>query len=241
MLTDAILHRALRSGEEVLWTGEPRTALLTDPRDKVFVPLSLLFLLATALWTFLAFTDGSVIDVWIAAPYLLLALHLSIGRILLRRDRRRRTTFAVTDRRVLACVDGATLSTHSIPLAEITSIEIERDDEHGTATVRFAPTSRLVKILERTGLAPIDVLGPEVAFIDVERADRIPALIPQATVVEHPGDGEPVIDVRDHAPADADAVDYDHAADADAVDHDELADTTDLAARFDLLRKRPAS
>jgi hypothetical protein len=218
MLTDAILHRALRRDEQVLWTGEPRATFLPDPRDRYFIPASVVFLLVATWWFLSALGAGSLLDVWIAGPTLLLALHLSIGRLVLRVDRRRRTTYAITDRRVLAVIDGATLHTNAIARDAVRALEIVPDEEHGTATVRFAPTSRLVKFLETTGIAPLGLLHPNVAFVDVDRADAIPALFPGVTV---------------NAPAEQPAVD-----DPPADDDPAVAGDDDIAARFDQLRKR---
>ncbi|MFZ4586074.1 MAG: hypothetical protein ACOYNI_12695 [Acidimicrobiia bacterium] len=232
MLTDAILHRALRRDEQVRWTGEPRVGVFTDRRDKFFVPASLVLLLVTSWVTLTAFTDGSFFDFWISAPLLLLALHLSVGRIALRMDRRRRITYAVTNLRVLMAIDGTTLHVQSIALGRISELDITTDDASETATVRFAPTNALVRFLESTGIAPLGLLGPAVAFVDVTNADRIPAVIPHATVAA------PKAAVVDEPVASAAA---DEPAASAAAAEPEIDLTQDFAARFEQLRRERAS
>ena len=234
MLTDAILHRALRRDEQVRWTGEPRVGVFTDRRDKFFVPASLVLLLVTSWLTLTAFTDGSFFDFWISAPLLLLALHLSVGRIALRMDRRRRITYAVTNLRVLMAIDGTTLHVQSIALGRISELDISSDDASETATVRFAPTNALVRFLESTGIARLGLLGPAVAFVDVTNADRIPAVIPHASVAE------PKAAAVDE-PGEASVAAGEEPVASAAAAEPEIDLTQDFAARFEQLRRERGS
>jgi hypothetical protein len=92
------LERFLASGEQIYWTGHPDTSLRLAPQDAVWIPMGIVWALISGLgvaavpWPF----KIPVIGFFIAS------LQMLFGRFVFARARRRRTTYAVTDRRVVS-------------------------------------------------------------------------------------------------------------------------------------------
>ncbi|WIB35703.1 MULTISPECIES: hypothetical protein [unclassified Curtobacterium] len=96
----ALASDELHPGERLLWVGQSDPARLFGGRDAFLVPFSLLWggfaiswevgvLISGAPWFFALF--GSV--------FVLIGLHLIVGRFFVKRHRKRTEAFAVTDRR----------------------------------------------------------------------------------------------------------------------------------------------
>lgn len=99
---EATIEAALGAGERVAWRGAPKRGIAFAPLDLVLIPFSL-------LWAMSAVGGGRAVlagdpPLWVAAivgAFGIAAVYLTAGRFALDRERRRRTAYALTERRAL--------------------------------------------------------------------------------------------------------------------------------------------
>jgi hypothetical protein len=96
----ALASDELRPGERLLWVGQSDPARLFSPRDGFLVPFSILWCGFAIFWEVGVLTTGAP---WFFAlfggVFVLIGLHLVVGRFFVKRHRKRTEAFAVTDRR----------------------------------------------------------------------------------------------------------------------------------------------
>jgi len=107
---DQRLRSELAPGEQVLWTGKPDNRRWLYPEDLILVPFSLLWGGFAIFWEagVLTATTGHettatrfFFALW-GVPFVAIGLYLIFGRLFARRWLRRRSLYAITDRRVLS-------------------------------------------------------------------------------------------------------------------------------------------
>lgn len=148
---DALLHRVLRPGERLLWTGEATLRPFTR-LDAVLVPLAL-GLFGVSLLAFVTSISAGPVRLFFLGQVVVVAAHLAFGRILVRLDRRQRAVYALTDHRAIEAVDGTSLTWRSAPLTRPLAIHVDTDGD--VATVRFGPETAGARFLRSSGLLPI--------------------------------------------------------------------------------------
>jgi hypothetical protein len=95
----------LESGERLLWSGRPDNRRWISQHDALLIPFSMLWGGFAIFWEATALSStaarSSVIFPFFGVPFVLVGLYLMVGRFFARRWIRRRTLYAVTDRRVI--------------------------------------------------------------------------------------------------------------------------------------------
>lgn len=128
----------LASGEHVLWSGRPDAARHFSRADLVAVPFSLVWAGFALFWEITVIASGAPIFFPLfGAVFVLIGLYMTVGRFARRWYRRRRTRYAVTNRRVLKLERrGATEHVESAFLAALGAVtsSLRRD---GSGTVEF--------------------------------------------------------------------------------------------------------
>ncbi|MDN4648979.1 hypothetical protein [Curtobacterium sp. PsM8] len=96
----ALATEQLRPGERLLWAGQSDPGRFFSGRDGFLVPFSILWGGFAIFWEVGVLTTGAP---WFFAlfgsVFVLVGLHLIVGRFLVKRYRKRTEAFAVTDRR----------------------------------------------------------------------------------------------------------------------------------------------
>lgn len=101
------MHEQLRllPGERLLWTGRPARYPVFDAADVVLVPFSLLVCGFAVFWEYETLHgDNAFIALW-GVPFILMGLHLVVGRLVVRALRLRSTRYALTNRRLVESAD----------------------------------------------------------------------------------------------------------------------------------------
>jgi hypothetical protein len=137
---DGIENR-LMSGEHILWAGSPARGLLFTSRDAFLIPFSMIWLAFTIFWLGTAVATGAPIffRLW-GAMFVVIGLFLFVGRFIADAWLRSRTSYAVTDQRILIV--------RSAPFPNVTSIDLDRlpeinliGDGKPTGHIRFGPST----------------------------------------------------------------------------------------------------
>jgi hypothetical protein len=131
------LHSVLERGERLLWSGRPRQGMMLRSSDAGFVPFSLLWCGFAVYWEYIAFSRGApaFFLLW-GVPFILVGLHIVLGRFIVDALLRTRTIYAVTDRRVLIITQFLRRRRRVLTLEGLSEIDID-DRPGGRGTLSF--------------------------------------------------------------------------------------------------------
>ncbi len=140
----AALQPYLLADERILWTGRPDPRRLLGPSDIWLIPFSLMWGGFAIVWEVLAlgFSNGpggasvGLFALW-GVPFVVVGQYFIWGRFIYKRWDRRRTTYAVTSRRILV-LKGSHLQSlflNSLPAVH----QSVRADGSGTLEFGSAP------------------------------------------------------------------------------------------------------
>jgi hypothetical protein len=143
--TYEVVQPELASGETMLWAGRPSPSVILHREDVYLIPFSLLWGGFAIFWEagvlgFWGKSHGSDIFVLWGIPFVLVGQYLIWGRFLFAAWLKRRTFYAVTDRRVIVVQNGWTHKTASAYLDTLPALTKEVGSK-GIGTLRFATAS----------------------------------------------------------------------------------------------------
>lgn len=106
--TQQRVQQSLLPSERLLWSGAPDPAAHFTRSDLFLVPFSIFWAGFVVFWEAGAVTQGAPLFfvLW-AVPFVLIGLHMLVGRFFYKSFAKRRTVYAITDRRVLVLGPGA--------------------------------------------------------------------------------------------------------------------------------------
>lgn len=136
---DRELRAELQAGERLLWSGKPRAGVRLVAADTVMIPFSLLWGGFALYWEYTVIDQGApLLFALFGVPFVLLGLHLIVGRFLWDAYRRSRTYYGLTNRRILVLSAARTRRLRSLGLGSLPEVNLsERGD--GSGTVWFGP------------------------------------------------------------------------------------------------------
>jgi hypothetical protein len=162
-------------GERLLWTGQPDPKRHFDRVDLYLVPFSLMWGGFAIFWESAAIISGDPFFFIWGIPFVAFGLYFIAGRFFVKARRKRRTYYAVTDRRVLSVVRGG--ATRAMFLDLIPTINA-RTRADGSGTVIFGNASWLQGSYGNTGLDFFGGYeGESVAFYDLQGAREVVNLV----------------------------------------------------------------
>jgi hypothetical protein len=104
---DASFRQDLLAGERILWQGQPDPHVIFAPGDRLLIPLSILWGGFAIFWEASVLSDrgqdqgAPLFFVLWGIPFVAFGLYFIFGRFFYKAYRKRRTSYAVTSRRVL--------------------------------------------------------------------------------------------------------------------------------------------
>jgi hypothetical protein len=189
MKTDQASYEAIQpeltSGETVLWAGQPNTSVIFNKEDIFLIPFSL-------LWGgFAIFWELGVAGYWGTGsrpgkewtfgviwgiPFVLAGQYLIWGRFLVAAWKKRRTYYAVTNRRVIVVQQSFTRRMASVYIDTLPNL-IKQNGRRGFGSLLFTPLQPLWS--RRGGLGVWDGLpvGDVPEFRDIEDVDSVYRLV----------------------------------------------------------------
>ena len=140
-MTTTSVHFALDRGERQLWAGVPRQGLVLKPSDVGDIPMSLLVVGFAYLWMSTVLHDGNWLFAVYGSPLVPVAAYGLIGRFWGDAWQRARTTYAVTNDRIIINSGLFTPTSRSLTLRLLGDVSLdERKD--GSGTITFGPPRR---------------------------------------------------------------------------------------------------
>jgi hypothetical protein len=136
------IERLLRPGERVLWVGRPDPRALLGVQDLFVIPFSLVWMALPTIGLGGAVLDGDYSGLPFLAVFLGVGLYLTVGRFLIGFWTRKRTIYAVTQRRAISIVRGQITSVDTGAWQPLTMRRGKRGRgsvAFGSAEIRRAP------------------------------------------------------------------------------------------------------
>ncbi len=185
-LPELRLQSELLGGERLLWTGQPDPRVIFERVDIFLVPFSLLWGGFALVWEagvlgLGVFGEGHRSAVpWFfvlwGIPFVLVGLYFIAGRFFYKAWRKRRTYYALTNKRALVLVEGRGRTLRACFLSAVPTIN-KSVRSSGVGTITFGNTS-WASMYDNTGMdffGAMGALGADstVRFNDVRDADRV--------------------------------------------------------------------
>jgi hypothetical protein len=175
----------MRVGEQLIWVGAPESGWRLRPADWYLIPFGIFWVGFVIFWETAALA-GAVASRdafgWFfplfGIPFLVMGWFLTIGRFSVRAAQRRRTIYALTDRRVMAVELGHVDSVRSVFLQALPGVG-DRVGRDGVGTLSFEPMPAMWAMYAGSGLEWM--MGGAAAlplqFMDIKDASRVAGLI----------------------------------------------------------------
>jgi hypothetical protein len=175
------VERRLSSDEKIEWIGKPDPEKRFTPADRFLVPFSLMWGGFAIVWETLAISGGAALFALFGLPLVAMGLYFIFGRFIYKANRKRRTIYAVTSRRVLAIVrsrNGVGESVAAVYLRSIPNMSTSAVSG-GKGSVEFGVSSPMYSQYANSGLE-IFARGEQasgVAFFDIEDPQGVADLV----------------------------------------------------------------
>jgi hypothetical protein len=171
----------LVEGEKVLWVGRPDPSKYLSSSDRLMIPFSILWGGFAMFWVAAAVAGGAGLFALWGIPFVAVGLYLMIGRFFYKARLKRRTWFAVTDKRVLKLERrGSGDSVDALFLDAIPAVgrDVEPD---GSGCVIFGSSNRWLADVANSGMPSFFASNVEVplAFYDIPDAAHVAELVAQ--------------------------------------------------------------
>jgi len=177
-----VIQPELTSGESILWAGQPSTRVIFHKEDLFLIPFSL-------LWGgFAIFWEGAVAGYWGSSgtrsghpwafgmiwgiPFVVIGQYVIWGRFLYAAWKKKRTHYAVTNRRVIVVQDGWKRQMASTYIDTLPTL-IKEGGSIGIGTLRFAQPDSMWSGRRGWGAWDGMAVGNVPTFWDIEDVDSI--------------------------------------------------------------------
>lgn len=127
----------LYPGESLLWNGKPAKGHFFRKEDLFLIPFSIMWCGFVVFWASNAFKSDAPIflKLW-GIFFVSMGLFFTVGRLLIRRRRENRTSYALTSQRILAKFGN---HIQTLDLCNLPHISV-RQRADGTGSIRFGET-----------------------------------------------------------------------------------------------------
>jgi len=171
----------LLKDEQIQWTGQPETSVLFSRADIFLVPFSFMWGGFTIFWEagvlFTRSESGQGAPFFFALfgiPFVLMGLYMIFGRFIWKNYRKKRTYYAVTNKRIIVLTETLNRSVQAEFIDKISSLNksVRRD---GIGSVRFGSSNMTAAMYGNTGMDFFgSFYGPDVpVFYDIKDANQV--------------------------------------------------------------------
>lgn len=140
------ISQQLTTGEKLLWSGIPSQGLMLRDTDALMIPFSLMWGGFAIFWEWSAIqiptnnnSASLVFPAW-GIPFVLVGLYLIFGRFIADAWMRSKTSYGVTDQRILIASHGFSKKVESFPLRTLPQLDLV-EKSNGRGTIRIGSNS----------------------------------------------------------------------------------------------------
>ena len=138
---EQVARSQLARNEKLLWSGQPRGGVRLRASDALFIPFSLMWGGFAFFWEATVLRQGApgFMALW-GIPFVLVGIHVILGRFFVDAWMRSRTYYALTDQRAIIISGLFSQQVKSLPLRTMSDITLkERAD--GSGSIVLGPSS----------------------------------------------------------------------------------------------------
>lgn len=174
----------LRKDEKILWTGGPDPKVLFTVADLFFLPFGLIWT-GMLVWMLSGIVSGpggnsssAPPPLWFFIPFMAAGFWILIGRFMYKVWKKKRTHYAVTDKRILIVTRSFGKHVRTAYLNTIPGIT-RSIGAKGIGTVRFGNSSLWSSVYANTGMEMFGAFYGEDAptFYDIRDAEKVYKLV----------------------------------------------------------------
>jgi hypothetical protein len=173
------LSGELLPGEIILWAGKPNISVHLNRTDVLLIPFSMLWFGFAIFWTIGASKAGGAFGLF-GIPFVLVGLYLFLGRFFIKAHRKRRTGYAISNRRVIMITVDATGNRKSTTSVEINNIQNESllAGRQMTGSILFGTMPAYSNYYLNTGMEGLvsSQSSSIFAFYDIDDAEQVYAI-----------------------------------------------------------------
>jgi hypothetical protein len=174
------IQPAIEPGESIVWSGRPDPSVIFTAADGLLLPYGVFFTGFYIFWlTGVLNTKAPALFVLFGSAFLLIGLYYLVGRFIVKWWLKRRTAYAITNRRAIVIVGRRNIKDSSLTGGSRVS-KLSRNGQHITVTFIGSEGPRQYGIFNRNQLYPNTGLDPfdfghrlPVAFYDVADVDGL--------------------------------------------------------------------
>ena len=140
-MSDGGFTGRLLEGERIIWSGQPGHGLRLTRRDGLLIPFSLVWGGFAIFWEMIVIRHSAPFFFRLfGVLFVLVGLYFIFGRFLADAWLRTKTSYAVTNRRVLIARSEPFGKLVSMNLNRLQDVELQ-EDGNGRGTIRFGPAT----------------------------------------------------------------------------------------------------
>jgi hypothetical protein len=166
----------LGAGERLLWSGAPRQGVVWRPTDLVAIPFGLLWGGFAIFWEIMALRGGPIFFALWDLPFVVIGLHLIVGRFFYDAWRRRHTYYGLTSQRAIIATRSPAQSLRSYDLGSLTNVVLQ-ESGNGAGSILLGSGLAPSPWMRHTGLLSMHV---DNAFEMISDAKRVFDLLREA-------------------------------------------------------------
>ncbi len=173
-MSDGDFTGRLLEGETVVWSGRPGQGLRFTGRDGMLIPFSLMWGGFAVFWEMTVMQSAAPVffRLW-GVPFVLIGLYLIAGRFAVDAWIRSKTSYAVTNRRILIARSPPFGSFISLSLNRLPDVEL-KEAANGCGTLRFGPATPFFGYRGWGGFAVwTPALDPTPQFMAIDNAQSV--------------------------------------------------------------------
>jgi hypothetical protein len=171
---DSALRSHLDFGEHIIWTGRPKQGIIFKTNDWGMIPFSLLWGGFAVFWEYTALKEGApFFFALFGVPFVLIGLHMIIGRFFYDSIRRKNTIYGLTNNRIIILSGILSKTIKSIDIKTITNLTVNEKPD-GSGTINLGPDIPFSDMYRETGLPGMrSKISPTIEMInDVKKVYR---------------------------------------------------------------------
>ena len=141
----------LEPDEQIIWTGQPDTKKLFTRADIFLVPFTLLW---TGMPVFMVTTTRNIpFSIFMILPlfFIVIGMYITFGRFIVKTYRKKRTIYALTDRRVIEITDTSRRRVKTAVYSRIPNLSYSQG-RSGGGSITFGNENAAVRMYANTGM-----------------------------------------------------------------------------------------
>ena len=134
--SSSVISSALAPGEQLLWSGQPRSGLRLQASDAVVIPFSAMWAGFAFFWEYEVVNGGApfFFELW-GVPFVAVGIYMLVGRFFYDSFLRANTYYGLTDQRVIIVTNLFGNRETALPLRLMNNIDLAvSGDRSGTIT-----------------------------------------------------------------------------------------------------------